>query len=67
MCEGVPLDNVGIFKYLGTLYPADGKQSYGIDSRIAQAFLRCGELHSVFNSKSLSTRLKLRLYEAAVS
>ena len=66
MCENVSLDNVAIFKYLGSLFPADGKQSCDIDARIDQAFSRCGELHNIFNSKSLSANLKLRLYEAAV-
>ena len=40
MCENVPLDNIAIFKYLGTLFPADGKQIYNINARIAQAFSR---------------------------
>ena len=66
MCENDPLDNVPIFKYLGSLFPANGAQSNDIDSRIDQAFSRCGELHSVFNSQSLDVTLKLRLYEAAV-
>ena len=66
MCENVPLDNVAFFKYLGSLFPADGNQSCDIDARIAQAFSRCGDLHNIFNSKSLSTNLKLRLYEVAV-
>ena len=66
MCEDVPLDNVAVFKNLGTLFSADGQQTRDINARIAQAFSRCGELHDVFNSKSLSPALKLRLYEAAV-
>ena len=66
MCEGVPLDNVAVFKNLGTLFSADGKQIHDINDRIDQAFSRCGELHNVFNSKSLSVKLKLRLYEAAI-
>ena len=66
MCEGTPLDNVAIFKYLGTLFSADGQQSHDISARIAQAFSRCGKLHNVLNSKSLSVKLKLRLCEAAV-
>ena len=66
MCEDVSLDNVAVLKYLGSLFAADGKQSYYIDARIAQAFARCGEFYSIFNSKSLNVALKLRLYEAAV-
>lgn len=62
MCEGVPIDNVAVFKYLGTLFSADGQQIRDINVRIVQAFSRCGELHNVFNSKSL----RVRLYEAAV-
>ena len=70
MCEGIPIDNVAVFKYLGTLFSADGQQIRDINVRIAQAFSRCGELHNVLNSKSLSVklriRIRIRLYEAAV-
>ena len=66
MYEGVPIDNVAVLKYLGTLFSADGQQIRDINVRIVQAFSRCGELHNVFNSKSLRVRLRIRLYEAAV-
>lgn len=66
MCDDTPLDNVAIFKYLGTLFAVDGQQIFDINARIDQAFSRCGELHSVLSSKSLSIKLKLRLYETSI-
>ena len=38
VCEGIPLDNVAIFKYLDTLFAADGQQIYDSSARIAQVF-----------------------------
>ena len=61
MYEETPIDNVSIFKYLGTLFSADGQQSHDISTRIAQAFSRYGELHNVLNSKSLIMSVKLKL------
>lgn len=59
VCEGIPLDNVAVFKHLGTLFATDVQQIYDINSRTAQAFSRCVELHSVFKSESLSVKFKL--------
>ena len=63
LCEGIPLENVVVFKYLGNLFfwlQPDGQQIRDVDARIAHAFSRCGELHNVFNSKSLSKAPALR-------
>ena len=65
-CNDTALDNVYIFNYLGSRFAADGQQSFDIESRIAMAYNRCGELRSMFDSPVLSSRLKLRLYVAAV-
>ena len=65
-CEGHQLDNVFRFCYLGTIFAADGSQQYDVDSRIAMAMARCGRLRPIFDSKIITQKLKLRLYEAAV-
>ena len=65
-CEGKSLENVFRFKYLGTVFAADGLQSHDIKQRIAKAMSRCGQLRHIFASPALSLHLKLRLYEAAV-
>ena len=66
MCMDIPLDNVTDFKNPGTLFSADGQQTRDINVRIVQAFTRYGDLHDVFNSKSFSVKLKLRLHEAVI-
>ena len=65
-CEGKVLENLFRFKYLGTIFAADGLQHYDIKQRIAKAMSRCGQLRHIFAAKALSLAIKLRLYEAAV-
>ena len=52
-CEGEALKNVFKFKYLGTLFAANGLQCYDIDKRIATAKARCGKLRKIFDSKCI--------------
>ena len=65
-CEGNPLDNVFKFKYLSTIFTANGLQSYDVRQRIDMTMSRCGQLSSIFDSDQITLKLKLRLYEAAV-
>ena len=65
-CSGGDLENVFLFKYLGTIFAADGQQDHDINRRIALALSRCGTLRHIFASTYLSRQLKLRLYKAAV-
>ena len=65
-CSGEELENVFVFKYLGTLFAADGRQQYDIKRRIALAMSRCGRLRHIFSSPFITLHLKLRLYDAAV-
>ena len=65
-CVGEILENVFRFKYLGTIFTADAEQKYDIKTRIARAYTRCGKLRNVFDARDLQTKLKLRLYQAAV-
>ena len=66
LCEGEELENVFKFRYLGTLFAADGKHIYDIDRRLNLAKVRCGKLGHIFDSEKISLQLKLRLYRAAV-
>ena len=36
LCEGVKMENVFRFKYLGTIFTADSKQKYDIKTRIVK-------------------------------
>ena len=64
-CEGENLKNVFRFKYLGSIFAADGDHKYDVRRRIGMAMTRMGQLSPVFNS-DISLGLKLRLYKTAV-
>ena len=51
VCQGVPVENVFKFIYLGGLLAADAQQDYDIDRRIAMAMSRCGRLRNIFDSQ----------------
>ena len=53
-CEDKEIDNVFKFKYLGSIFAADGLQEYDIQSRIAQVMSRCGQLRQIFDSPHLA-------------
>ena len=65
-CEDTPLENVFRFKYLGSVFTADGLQLYDVKERIAKSFAACGRLRHIFDSPALNIGIKLRLYVAAV-
>ena len=65
-CQGVPVDNVYKFVYLGGVLAADANQDYDIDKRIAMVMSRCGRLRSIFDSQEIGPWLKIRLYKASV-
>ena len=65
-CKRKKLENLFIFKYLGTLFAADGRQCYDIKKRIALAMSRCGKLKHIFGSPCITLHLKIRLYDAVV-
>ena len=50
------------FKYLGSLFVANGLQCYDIDKRIVTAKSRYGKLCKMFDSKYIIMKLKIRLY-----
>ena len=65
-CEGTELFNVFLFKYLGTLFSADGDQTIDIKARIATAMSRCGKLRHILDNDNIPLQLKLRLYAVSV-
>ena len=65
-CGEKILDNVFRFSYLGTIFAANGLQSYDVDARVTMAMSRSGKLRHVFDSPHITLKVKLRLYEAAV-
>ena len=66
-CAGTQLQNVSKFKYLGSIYAADGSQIHDVKRRVALAMSRCGALNQVFNSKDLNLTLKIDIYRSAVT
>ena len=64
-CQGEDLLNTFIFKYLGSLFAADGNQMYDVRRRIGMAMTRMGQLRHVFSSKII-LNLKLKVYKLAV-
>ena len=64
-CVGKTLKNVFLFKYLGSLFAADGSHKPDVKRRIAMAMNRMGQLRHVFNA-SLPFNLKMKIYKTAV-
>ena len=64
-CEGKKLKNIFLFKYLGSMFAADGDQEYDVKRRIALATSRMGQLRHVFGS-DITFVTKMRIYKTAV-
>ena len=65
LCEGAELRNVYNFKYLGSIFSADGSNEVDVKRRIALAKQRMGALRHIFNS-DLPLSLKLKIYKTAI-
>ena len=61
----MPLLNAFLFKYLGSMFAADGDQEYDIKRRIALATARMGQLRHVFGS-DIKFSTKMMVYKTAV-
>ena len=61
-----PLDNLYQFKYLGSIFTADGDVIQDVEARIAMALQRWSSLRHLFLSPHLSLNIKVRLYSASV-
>lgn len=64
-CEDDELKNCYLFKYLGSIFAADGDETYDVRRRIGMAATRIGELRHVFNS-GIKFGLKMKIYKTAV-
>ena len=65
-CEGEAIQNVWTFRYLGSLFRADGSQVADILARIASATTVAGKMRHVWSSSTIPLRLKLRIYKTGV-
>ena len=65
LCEEKGLKNVFLFKYLGSVFAADGNQQHDIKRRVAMAMARMGQLRHVFNA-TIPLCLKMKIYKSAV-
>ena len=52
-CVNTPLDNVFCFKYLGSIFTADGDTNHDIEVRISMTLKRWSSLCHIFNSPHL--------------
>ena len=66
-CEGEELKNVFKFKYLGSIFAANGEQMFDIKRRIALAAKRCGQLRHCFDAKGIDMGTKLKIFKAAIT
>ena len=62
MCNNVPLKNCYTFKYLGSMFTADGHSDVDIKRRIGMAVSRCGQLRFILNAKNIKMKTKLKIY-----
>ena len=65
ICEGRPLKNVFLFKYLGSMFAADGTHTHDVERRVELATTRMGKLRHIFNS-AVSFKIKLSIYKTAI-
>ena len=65
-CEGSALENIFLFKYLGSIFAADGSHAHDVTRRVTLAMKRCGQLRQVFSSPDIPQRLKINIYKSAV-
>ena len=64
-CESNKLSNTSQFKYLNSVFAADGDQRYDVCHRISPIMSRMGKLTHVFNSK-VSFNLKMKVHKCVV-
>ena len=66
VCEGEKLKNSYHFKYLGSMFAADGSDTVDLRRRIGMAMSRCGQLRFVLDSGNIKLSTKLKIYRCAV-
>ena len=65
-CEGCPIDNVWLFKYLGSRFRADGDQTADVKARIAAANAAAGKMRAIWAARTTPLKLKMRIYKTGV-
>ena len=65
-CEGVEIENVWVFKYLGSRFRADGNQVADVKARIGLAVTTAGKMRQIWSSTTIPTSLKFRIYKTGV-
>ena len=66
LCEGEKLKNCYLFRYLGSVFAADGSDEPDVRRRIGIAKARAGQLRHVLGSVHVPMETKVKLYNAAV-
>ena len=66
MCNGNALENIYFFRYLGSIFAADGSQEQDVLRRCSMVKTRFGQLRNIFNSPDISIELKMSIYKSAV-
>ena len=61
-CEGKQLENCFLFKYLGSMFAADGTDEVDLRRRIGMAMSRCGQLRFVLGANSIKMSTKMKIY-----
>ena len=65
ICNGHALKNVFLFKYLGSIFAANGSQEHDLQRRITLAMSRMGQLRHVFNS-DVNLGLKMKICKVVI-
>ena len=66
ICEGTPLKNCFNFKYLGSMFTADGTEDADLARRIGMATTRCGQLRFVLGADNIKMSTKMKIYKCAM-
>ena len=66
MCDGEPLKNCFLFRYLGSMFVADGSIETDVRRRIGIAQTRAGQLRHILGSAIIPMETSVKLYDVAV-
>ena len=64
--DGVELEQVKLFNYLGSILTSDGRSKFEIDRRIGQAKSSFGNMTNILSNKKLSIQTRLRTLKAYI-
>ena len=65
-CEDKRIENVWVFKYLGSRFRADGSQTTDVKARIGAATSAAGKMRAIWARKSTPLKLKMQIYKSGV-